>query len=160
MEEFEKIKRGDPNKFRPSKRQNAADKGEIPIVLEDDGELPNSNSVVYEEIIQEFTKEQFPERLLHELRKRHVPKNKFGKVTKKFEEVVKRQADEVSMMDKLGKKDFPRLREKWIKTCQESLSRGTDTMSPLRDINHKIPLKDEDKHYHYHMPRCPDALKP
>ncbi|KZT32161.1 hypothetical protein SISSUDRAFT_994344, partial [Sistotremastrum suecicum HHB10207 ss-3] len=32
-------------------------------------------------------------------------------------------------------------------------------LPPLREINHQIPLIDENKKYHYHLPRCPDALK-
>ncbi|KZT43950.1 hypothetical protein SISSUDRAFT_977532, partial [Sistotremastrum suecicum HHB10207 ss-3] len=32
-------------------------------------------------------------------------------------------------------------------------------LPPLREINHQIPLIDENKRYHYHLPRCPDVLK-
>ena len=31
---------------------------------------------------------------------------------------------------------------------------------PLREINHAIPLVDEQKRYNYHLPCCPDSLKP
>jgi hypothetical protein len=30
----------------------------------------------------------------------------------------------------------------------------------LREINHRIPLIDEGKQYHYHLLRCPDTMKP
>ncbi|KIK12982.1 hypothetical protein PISMIDRAFT_18316 [Pisolithus microcarpus 441] len=33
-------------------------------------------------------------------------------------------------------------------------------MPPLREVNHRIPLIDEGMRYTYHLPRCPDSLKP
>ena len=33
-------------------------------------------------------------------------------------------------------------------------------LPPLREINHRIPLMDDGKRYYYHLPRCPDAMKP
>jgi len=33
-------------------------------------------------------------------------------------------------------------------------------LPPLREINHRIPLMDNGKRYYYHLPRCPDAMKP
>jgi hypothetical protein len=30
----------------------------------------------------------------------------------------------------------------------------------MREVNHKIPLIDEDMRYNYHLPSCPDTLKP
>ena len=30
----------------------------------------------------------------------------------------------------------------------------------MREINHRIQLVDDKARYHYHLPRCPDALKP
>ena len=33
-------------------------------------------------------------------------------------------------------------------------------LPPLREVNHKIPLVDEEVNYRYHLPRCPDSLKP
>ena len=35
-----------------------------------------------------------------------------------------------------------------------------ENLPPLREINHLIPLIDEGKTYCYHLPRCPDVLKP
>src|ERR1700757_772306 len=32
-------------------------------------------------------------------------------------------------------------------------------LPPFREVNHKIPLIDENKRYNYHLPRCPDVLK-
>ena len=33
-------------------------------------------------------------------------------------------------------------------------------LPPLRKVNHWIPLIDEGKQYAYHLPCCPDSLKP
>ena len=33
-------------------------------------------------------------------------------------------------------------------------------LPPLHEVNHRIPLVDEGKQYSYHLPRCPDSLKP
>ena len=35
-----------------------------------------------------------------------------------------------------------------------------ENLPPLREINHLIPLIDKGKTYCYHLPRCPDTLKP
>lgn len=35
-----------------------------------------------------------------------------------------------------------------------------EELPPFREINHTIPLIDEGKLYKYHLPRCPDSLKP
>jgi hypothetical protein len=32
-------------------------------------------------------------------------------------------------------------------------------LPPLREINHRIPLIDEQKQYHYCLPQCPEAMK-
>ena len=33
-------------------------------------------------------------------------------------------------------------------------------LPPLHKVNHRIPLIDEGKQYAYHLPHCPDSLKP
>jgi hypothetical protein len=40
------------------------------------------------------------------------------------------------------------------------LNRFPPVLPPLREINHRIPLIDENKWYNYHLPRCPNAMKP
>ncbi|KAF8230744.1 hypothetical protein L208DRAFT_1280352 [Tricholoma matsutake] len=59
----------------------------------------------------------------------------------------------------LTKKDIPRLRDEWKTSCQDILSRVPDTLPPLREINHHIPLVDEQKRYNYHLPKCPDSMR-
>lgn len=58
------------------------------------------------------------------------------------------------------KDKFPRLRAKWLEAYQDILGGVPERLPPMREINHRIELIDEAKQYHYHLPRCPDALKP
>lgn len=60
----------------------------------------------------------------------------------------------------LGESDIPGLRARWIAACADLLGPIPVQLPPWRDINHEIPLIDESLIYNYHMPRCPDALKP
>ncbi|KDQ63999.1 hypothetical protein JAAARDRAFT_117059 [Jaapia argillacea MUCL 33604] len=52
------------------------------------------------------------------------------------------------------------LRKKWMEQCADLLGTIPLELPPLREINHKIPLIDENKHYAYHLPQCAEALKP
>ena len=56
--------------------------------------------------------------------------------------------------------NLERLRERWFTEFADILNGVPPELPPLREINHRIPLIDEGKRYYYHMPRCPDALKP
>ncbi|KZS93519.1 hypothetical protein SISNIDRAFT_411523, partial [Sistotremastrum niveocremeum HHB9708] len=56
----------------------------------------------------------------------------------------------------------PFMRQKtteWINEYPDVFGPIPLKLPPLREINHQIPLIDENKKYHYHLPRCPDALK-
>lgn len=51
--------------------------------------------------------------------------------------------------------------------CEWIAQEFTDIMNgvppelpPFREVNHRIPLIDPDKRYHYHLPHCSDAMKP
>ena len=57
------------------------------------------------------------------------------------------------------KENIPRLREQWMAECQKSFESQPDRLLPLRDINHKIPLIDENKRHNYRQPRCPEAFR-
>jgi hypothetical protein len=52
------------------------------------------------------------------------------------------------------------LRERWFTKFADILHRVPPGLPPLREINHRIPLIDEHKRYYYHLPWCPDAIKP
>jgi hypothetical protein len=55
--------------------------------------------------------------------------------------------------------DIPKLRARWMEECERSLASQPDRLPPLRKINHRIPLIDENKRFSYRPPKCPDAFK-
>src|ERR1700733_1169052 len=55
--------------------------------------------------------------------------------------------------------ELPDLRAKWVESASDILTGAPPRLPPLREVNHKIPLIDENKRYNYHLPRCPDSLK-
>jgi hypothetical protein len=60
----------------------------------------------------------------------------------------------------LTRKDIPRLCKEWMKSNEDIMNGALEWLSPLREVNHKIPIVDENKRYKYYSPRCPDSLKP
>ena len=52
------------------------------------------------------------------------------------------------------------LRKKWVEANKNIISGVPKELPPMREISHEILLIDENKQYHYHLPRCPDGLKP
>ena len=54
---------------------------------------------------------------------------------------------------------LPDLRKKWVESAADILTGAPPHLPPLREVNHKIPLKDESMRYTYHLPKCPDAMK-
>ena len=59
----------------------------------------------------------------------------------------------------LGDSDIPQLRKQWLIDCQDIMGGALPTLPPLREINHRIPIIELDKIYHYHLPRCPESVK-
>jgi len=55
---------------------------------------------------------------------------------------------------------FQKRREHWYTKFADIFNGVPPGLPPLREINHRIPLIDDGKRYHYHLPRCPDAMKP
>ena len=53
-----------------------------------------------------------------------------------------------------------KLRQKWFDEFKDIMGGVPEELPPLRAINHQIPLIDENKTYTYHLPRCPEALRP
>jgi len=51
------------------------------------------------------------------------------------------------------------LRAGWIEKAADLLTGMPNQLPPFREINHRIPLIDEQKQYNYHLPRCPEAMK-
>jgi hypothetical protein len=55
---------------------------------------------------------------------------------------------------------IPRLREEWMKSNEDIMNGAPEWLPLLREVNHRIPIMDENKRYKYHSPRCLDSLKP
>ena len=39
------------------------------------------------------------------------------------------------------------------------MNRVPEELPPMHGVNHHIPLINDNKRYHYHLPRCPDSMK-
>jgi len=52
------------------------------------------------------------------------------------------------------------LHDHWFAKYADILNGVPPELPPLREINHQIPLIDNGKRYYYHLPHCPDAMKP
>jgi hypothetical protein len=55
---------------------------------------------------------------------------------------------------------LPDLHKQWMENAADILRGAPNRLPPLREVNHKIPLIDENMRYNYHLPCCPDALNP
>jgi hypothetical protein len=47
-----------------------------------------------------------------------------------------------------------------MKSNEDIINGALEWLPPLREVNHRIPIMDENKRYKYHSPRCLDSLKP
>ena len=61
---------------------------------------------------------------------------------------------------KMDDEGLERKRRRWLEEYKELISGVPPVLPPLREVQHRIPLVDPKKRYPYHMPRCPDAIKP
>jgi hypothetical protein len=52
-----------------------------------------------------------------------------------------------------------KLQAQWEEKAADVLTGAPPKLPPFREINHRIPLIDENKVYHYHLLRCPDVMK-
>ncbi|KAI0047078.1 hypothetical protein FA95DRAFT_1463129, partial [Auriscalpium vulgare] len=55
--------------------------------------------------------------------------------------------------------DIPRLRENWYAKFEDIMNGTPSRLPPMREVNHTIPLIDEEMKYRYHLSRCPEALQ-
>jgi hypothetical protein len=60
---------------------------------------------------------------------------------------------------KYSPSDISALREQWFERCSDLLGPIPLELPPFREVNHRIPLIDENLRYNYHLPRCPEALQ-
>ena len=58
-----------------------------------------------------------------------------------------------------NEEQLPDLRKNWVESAKDILSGAPNHLPPLREVNHKILIINEEKQYSYYLPRCPDALK-
>ena len=65
----------------------------------------------------------------------------------------------IKTKENLTEKDIPHLRNRWFREYKHRLGGMVNRLPPLQEVNHRIPLIEESKHYAYHLPRCADALK-
>lgn len=106
-----------------------------------------------EEIVEEFTRKRFPKKTQREeLMKKVVPAKDLT------EETVSFAASWVEADPREG--EIATLRERWMEELRDIWGNRGLKLPPLREINHTIPLIDENKKYHYRLPKCPDSLKP
>ena len=60
---------------------------------------------------------------------------------------------------KKGDKDLPELHKKWVEAAADIPTGAPSHLPPLQEVNHKIPIIDENKRYNYHLSWCPESLK-
>ena len=56
--------------------------------------------------------------------------------------------------------NLQKLHTHWFTKYADIMNGVPLELLPLREINHRIPLIEENKKYHYHLPCCPGAMKP
>jgi hypothetical protein len=60
---------------------------------------------------------------------------------------------------RLQEAEIPQLREKWWERCADIMGGVPSRLPPLWEVNHRIPLIDENKVYNYYLPKCADVYK-
>ena len=60
---------------------------------------------------------------------------------------------------KKGDEDLPELYKKWVEAAADILTGAPSHLPPLWEVNHRIPIIDENKWYNYHLLWCPESLK-
>ena len=81
------------------------------------------------------------------------------KPPKMMSESSKQHLTAIKTKEKLTEKDIPQLRNRWFQEYKHQLGGMVNRLPPLWEVNHRILLIEESKHYAYHLPRCADALK-
>jgi Reverse transcriptase (RNA-dependent DNA polymerase) len=117
-----------------------------------------------DEIVQEFSRASYPKKYTKAERSHTTYQPRQVRDTDKMNEVlmavINDHSSKASEMGPLTEEDIPRLCEEWMKSCKDIMKGAPEKLPPLREVNHQIPLIDENKRYKYHTPRCPDLLKP
>lgn len=92
-------------------------------------------------------------------RDKYGNEDKYGMNEALYEEVVNylREMPERSYLK--PPEVIPFLREQWFRQVEDLVGPIPLELPPMREINHRIPLIDEQHRYNYHHPRCPDAVR-
>ncbi|OJT08314.1 hypothetical protein TRAPUB_792 [Trametes pubescens] len=92
-------------------------------------------------------------------RDKYGNEDKYGMNEALYEEVVNylREMPERSYLK--PPEVIPYLREQWFQRVADLVGPIPLELPPMREINHCIPLMDEQHRYNYHHPRCPDAVR-
>src|SRR5580693_3231883 len=137
-----------------------------PVILEEDAAATLEDLHEIDELVQEFTRVRYPRRSYNEhtaprndpAPSEPITANKLD-INEALRAVTEAHAKEVKQMGTLTEDDIPELRAKWLRSCQDIMNGVPEELPPMRGVNHHIPLIDENKRYHYHLPRCPDSMK-
>src|ERR1700676_401930 len=134
-----------------------------PILLGSEDDLENKDDL--EEIVHEFTRDRFPDGPHFERETFEapdpamLPPDQVDDLNDVLFAICEDLAGKAKAEGRLSKEDLPRLREEWKQSCQDILNGVPDKLPPLREINHHIPLVDNEKKYNYYLPKCPDSMR-
>ena len=81
------------------------------------------------------------------------------KPPKMMSESSKQHLAAITIKEKLTEKDISQLRNWWFWEYKHQLGGMVNRLPPLWEVNHRILLIEESKHYAYHLPHCADVLK-
>jgi hypothetical protein len=159
----------------------------IPVLMEDDViSIDNSKQMVEEtsiinsrtktysqtrkeleeldEIVQEFSRGKRTQKyVLGKQYKRNFQPREVNASSRTNEVLVAAMRETINKTNQKGllmREDILQLHKEWMKSNEDIMNGATEWLSPLREVNHRIPIVDENKRYKYHSPRCPDSLKP
>jgi hypothetical protein len=137
-----------------------------PVILEEDAAAMLEDLHKIDKIVQEFTHVQYPRRSYAEctvpqhdaVPPEPIPAKKLD-INEALCVVTEVHAQDMKNMGTLTEDDIPELRAKWLWSCQDIMNGVLEELPPMHGVNHHILLIDENKQYHYHLPRCPDSMK-
>jgi hypothetical protein len=168
-------------------RKNRGTPQVIPVIMEDDDisvdnskqmaeetSIANSRTKTYsqtrkeweelDEIVQEFSRgERTQKYVLGKQYERNFQPREVKMSSRTNEVLMAAMRETINRTNQKGlltREDIPRLHEEWMKSNKDIMNRALERLPPLRELNHRIPIMDENKRYKYHSPRCPDSLKP
>jgi hypothetical protein len=138
----------------------------VPVILEEDAAATLEDLHEIDELVQEFMRVQYPRESYHESTARRsnpmpsepTPAKKLD-INEALHAVTEAHAKDVKKMGTFTEDNITELRAKWLQSCQDIMNGVPEELPPMRGVNHHIPLIDENKQYHYHLPWCPDSMK-